>query len=457
MTARAGGRAWGPRRSAAPLVAVATLALLLVSSLAPAGAGTPNVSRALVPGPSGRGASVPMVVSSPPSPLPGTAPRSDGLTISSFVVQPSTSVVGEPVTFTVQVRNGSASIAFAYAGLPPGCPSVNSSAFSCAPILSGPYAIEVTVTDPASGGTARATTNLTVVAPFDLLQASATPSALDVLATTTVASLVTGGQAPYTFSYSGLPLGCVSADSASLACTPIASGTYVVHVHASDALGQSGLANVTLRVNPPIAIVSFAATPGVADAGETVDFLINYTGGTAPVSVAYSGLPLNCSPAALLVTCTPSAGTFNATVNLTDASGQTVTGRTQLHVNPAPTVTLAAYPLTLRQGGSLILTAAIAGGTPPYTFDYLGLPLGCPQLNAAEVHCIPARAGTFSATLNVTDALGISASASVLIAVTANASTPAGSGGTPVVDYVVLGAVAIAAVAAVVLFARRPK
>ncbi len=51
--------------------------------------------------------------------------------------------------------------------------------------------------------------------------------------------VVTGGPAPYTYSWTGLPTGCASVNSAALICASTAQGAYTVSVKVTDATGAS--------------------------------------------------------------------------------------------------------------------------------------------------------------------------------------------------------------------------
>lgn len=74
-----------------------------------------------------------------------------------------------------------------------------------------------------------------------------------------------GGVGPIAFTYTGLPPGCVSANTSSLRCTPSHAGVYDVTVFANDSAGDSGNATLELTVltassSHPIA----SATPALS-------------------------------------------------------------------------------------------------------------------------------------------------------------------------------------------------
>ena len=80
---------------------------------------------------------------------------------------------------------------------------------------------------------------------------SAIPSALAAGATTYLVTSVEGGTAPYTFAWTGLPLGCPAQPVKNLSCTPTYGGSYVVTVSVTDARGQVQNSTLGLVVTGP--------------------------------------------------------------------------------------------------------------------------------------------------------------------------------------------------------------
>jgi len=64
------------------------------------------------------------------------------LVLSSYSI-----AVNSSITLTAKTTGGVGGFFYSYSGLPPGCPSTNSSLWSCRPTAPGPYSISVTVTD----------------------------------------------------------------------------------------------------------------------------------------------------------------------------------------------------------------------------------------------------------------------------------------------------------------------
>jgi uncharacterized protein (TIGR03437 family) len=124
---------------------------------------------------------------------------------------------------------------------------------------------------------------------------------------------------------------------------------------------------------------------------------------------------LNLDPAAGTITGTPSAaGTFNFTIQVADTTGGTAARPFALTIAPAVEPLRITSPVALPDGatGTVYLqTMTAAGGVPPDTWSLVSgtLPSGL-QVNASGVVTgTPSTAGSYSFTLQVTDAAGTSA------------------------------------------------
>jgi chitodextrinase len=81
--------------------------------------------------------------------------------ITYFTVTPASPGLGERITFLVSTNGGNGSMTYAYASLPTGCSSTNSTSFSCTPTSGGIYEVTVTVNDEG-GETASSTVRLSI-------------------------------------------------------------------------------------------------------------------------------------------------------------------------------------------------------------------------------------------------------------------------------------------------------
>ena len=122
----------------------------------------------------------------------------------------------------------------------------------------------------------------------------------------TATTLGSAGTLSYT--YTGLPTGCVSTDLATLSCLPTGPGTFVVTVQVSNGLGhQVNASAVALLVNPDPRVSPLSASPSSAPVGGSILLTTTVTGGTLPLAYTYTGLPADCRTAnASVLTCTSS-------------------------------------------------------------------------------------------------------------------------------------------------------
>jgi hypothetical protein len=163
---------------------------------------------------------------------------------------PSSVSLGETSTLTATPSGGTGPYTYAYSTLPAGCASENLSAIQCTPTATGAYIIGVNVTDTV-GGSAHAVTTLGVTAAKVTLTATlaAAPASVAVNQSTTL-TVMTSGVPPanLTYTFTGLPEGCASADLAVIVCTPTEAGVFTPHVEVHDLAGHFANASTSLTV-----------------------------------------------------------------------------------------------------------------------------------------------------------------------------------------------------------------
>lgn len=188
-------------------------------------------------------------------------------------------------------------ITYTYTGLPSGCSSNNVTTLTCKPSNgSGLSTIEVKGVD-AAGHVGYANTSLTIatagafqVDRFSVSPEFGSPLGAQVMFTVGVANAA--GSVPY--AYTGLPSGCTSTSTPTLACAPSAVGSFRVEVNATDSMSHTASAILTLGVIPqsrgltvlgfyneaPTIVLGKAATLAVEMASSTV---------TGSVRAVYAG------------------------------------------------------------------------------------------------------------------------------------------------------------------------
>ena len=235
----------------------------------------------------------------------------------------------------------------------------------------------------------------------------------------------TGGSPPYLWSViSGLlPPGLVLDSTGAVHGTPAAAGTYALTLQATDISGASAAKSYAITINGALSI----QTNSLADAllGAAYSQQLQAAGGTPPYAWSLTGgaLPdgLKIDPSGGTLSGTPTAaGSFSFTVRALDSAGAFADHQFQIITAAGLVITtapvLAAATVGLRYGQVF----DIAGGRPPYVWSISsgGLPAGMTlDASAGALGGIPAAAGSFQFTVDVSDSLARKASKQFSLAV----------------------------------------
>lgn len=355
--------------------------------------------------------------------------------VRSFAANPVGLEAGRTAVLSVDASESGGSVSdYAYSGLPPGCPSSNASTLVCSPGMAGSFRVTVTATD-SRGYAGWAPLTLPVATHLAIANLSVAPSPSEAGSNLTIAIQVAGGVAPFTYYYSGLPPGCGGANVSTLTCTPSVAGVYRVAALVSDALGVIAVASTNLTVTsppppPPLRIVSFSPTQPTVEVNSSVTFSAVVAGGSAPVTIRYTGLPPGCVSVDLAnLTCSPTiAGVYLVTLVASDAVGDSTSASTLLTVsNPTPPLAVALFAATPNpwtDGQTVVFQVVATGGTPPLKYSYGGLPGGCVSADSPRLSCNPSGPhATAEVRVLVTDALGLGAQASLNLSWTGGGAT----------------------------------
>ena len=231
----------------------------------------------------------------------------------------------------------------------------------------------------------------------------------------TIAASLGGGTATSLTVGTGPSHGTVSALSAALfSYTPTAgyAGPDAFTYTATNAVGTSGSATVSITVSPPVLTM---APPSALSATAGIAYSQIFTAGGSATAFTYSmsngSLPLGLSFNAGTVSGTPTqAGTFNFTIRAVDSSTGAgapfnVSVNYTLTVSP-PSLGLSPSVLTTPQVGiSFSQQLSTAGGTAPYTYTANGtLPPGLGLSTSGLISGTPTTAGAYTFSVTSTDA-----------------------------------------------------
>jgi len=290
-------------------------------------------------------------------PIVAHAPFRANLTASVFRTD-----VNASLTLTTVLSGGTGGpYTFRYSESNPlgGCRGVNASQIRCTPTLAGSFSVAVNVTDSTGEGTV-ASSPVIEVGPQLFIRLSVSNATPLLGQTVAFVANATGGVAPYNYTYTGLPPGCVSEDAAAVGCLPTQSEYYNVTVHLRDQSNVTVNATVTMHVIFDFNVV----VPATGSVGNPFTISVNTnetfsaagaaSGGTDGFSLftyQYAGLPPGCvSQDVPNLICTPSQnGTYPITVTVYDEVGD----------HNAHTVVVTILPRSASSGG----------GSSPIPFD----------------------------------------------------------------------------------------
>jgi hypothetical protein len=301
-----------------------------------------------------------------------------------------------------------------------------SGALTGAPTVAGSLSIPIQVTD-SLGRTFSRGYSFFVATPLTVLT-SALPNAAPgaVYSQTLTAG---GGQAPYAWSASGLPMGlAMNSATGVISGTPAANGTSTVNIGVTDYGQRDAARAVLLTVGAGVVITNTSLAMGMI--GTPYSQTLVASGGQAPytwsISVGGSlppGLTLNSTTG--VIGGTPLYGSsLTFSVKATDSLGLTALATYTINVLPQLTITSLSLP-PAPVGAVYSQAIAATGGETPYRWSATNLPAGL-LLNASTgvIAGTPAGEGSTTISVTVTDALNHSATQALLLT-TATSPIPA--------------------------------
>lgn len=364
---------------------------------------------------------------------------SSGPSISSFTASPSTIPLGSTSFLNVSATGGTGTLTYAYAGLPAGCSSRDSSILACSPALAGTFSLRAFVNDSAGYGS-NSTTSLTVTpAAGTLIDISVSPASAYVgtgaSRSFTAAPTCASGPCPAGTTYAwsmNQPLGTFNTSTGSVVRLTAGStpGTTYLFVNATlrSVTLESSAVPVTIASDSPPILSSFTASPATVPFGNGVQLTAVATGGVGSLTYTYVGLPAGCSTQnSSSWTCTPTAvGSYAPGVYVNDSLGGSASSSTTFTVVPSlSSIAVSPPSTTLGPAGAVTFNATpgCTGGPCPAGTTYswsLNLALG--TLNATTGSVVKFTAGATPGTtylfVNATLNSGSLQSAAVPITIT---------------------------------------
>ena len=185
---------------------------------------------------------------------------------------------------------------------------------------------------------------------------------------------------------------------------------------------------------PPISLLISTTSLPTGVTGQAYSATLSAMGGNPPTSsdiwsLVAGSLPpgLSLSAAGAITGNPTSAGTFPFVADVMDTGTPQHTASRQLSITVDSPVVITTPALPSAAPGALYTqVVAVTGGVPPYTWTSTGtLPPGLTLSSTTGVISgVPTTAGTYSFTVNVSDSLGIFATASYTIVVSTTVAQP---------------------------------
>jgi prepilin-type N-terminal cleavage/methylation domain-containing protein len=219
-----------------------------------------------------------------------------------------------------------------------------------------------------------------------------------------------GGAPPVTWTGSGLPSGLSVASNGLISGTPTVAGTYSVTVSATDGFSLVGTAALTWTIGAQPVV----ASPGnrTTSVGTAVSLPLQVNGGTAPMTWSATGLPaglsVNASTGLVTGTATTAGPATSVTANVTDRYGASASTTFSWTITTLKIQTPAAVAGGV--GGTVSMQVAVSGGVTPYTWSATGLPPGLAIGSTGVIAGTLTTAGSYQATVTVSDATGVAVS-----------------------------------------------
>lgn len=195
-------------------------------------------------------------------------------------------------------------------------------------------------------------------------------------------------------------------------------GSYDVTLVVTDGAGRTASTGLSVSVGTdeiPAAGVSSDVTSGRAPLA--VEFTCDSSAGNAPFEYLWDFADGTVAPGATASHTYTDAGTFTARCVVTDANGDTGFNTVDVHVDPnlQPVAAIGANPASGVAPLTIDFNATVLSGDPPFTYDW-DFGDGTTSTQEMVSHSYT-DAGTFLATLTVTDADGDTGSDTAQIAV----------------------------------------
>jgi PKD repeat protein len=256
----------------------------------------------------------------------------------------------------------------------------------------------------------------------------------------TMAASVSGGSAPYTYSWTYGDGSTGNGVVVSHAYTSVPSGCnqsrckYIVNLTATDSVGNvaNATSQVTILVNATQTVsVSMTDTPASGVAPLLVSFSANASGGIAPYSFTWAFGDSSTGSGATVQHTYMSPGTYTVVLTGVDSNGSVAQVTSTVLAYPPPSgnetgaieLAIVASPVTGPAPLTTYFSASASGGIPPYSINW-SFGDSTPNATGSSTSHTYVSTGAYVATVTVVDSIGNSATTGVFVSVTGGLNQP---------------------------------
>ena len=347
---------------------------------------------------------------------------------TSFTASPSSPLVNTPVTLTATTIGGTSpyTVSWNFGDGSTGTGASVTHTYANAQS----FIVTETVIDSSSPVQSATSTKTLTVSPPPPPSTSFTfqPSSPIVNTPVTFVATTTGGTVPYSVAWN---FGDGSSGTgASIIHTFTSVQSFTVSETATDSSSPSQSATsskvVIVQPIPPLS-TSFTFLPTTPLVNAPVTFTAATTGGTLPYIVAWNFGDGTTGTGATVTHSYTTTGVFTVTETATDSSPTAKTATSSQSVTvylilPLSISSFQASNYSPQVGQSITLTGLATGGTGPYTYTII-FGDGASRVRSSSTHTYSV-AGSYTATLTVTDSASPQATVSASITINVLASPP---------------------------------
>ena len=350
-----------------------------------------------------------------------TAPG--GTPTASFTSAPTAPSPSAPVTFNASASIPGTGLTYSWNF---GDGSTGSGETPSHTFARGTYAVSLTVTSGSKSDTSTQTVTVDnpPTAAFTPSAPASGPTAVSFDASASAAGAGAGAQIKdYNWNF-GDGTTVDAGTSTSGAHTYASPGTYTVTLTTTDDL------NVTGTVSQTVTVGSFTATPAVPAPGGVVSFSAANTSGITDYSWNFGdGITTDAGTSTSTAHTYSAPGQYTVTLTTTNGTGQTVTASEIVTVDNPPNADLPSSSIIAAPGATVTLNGGSSAAAGPETIKYYtwnfgdgSAPLTSNSPAATHVYSTP---NHYTATLMVTDNLGVTATTAATQQVIVDQPAPA--------------------------------